>query len=126
MNPNVRTALGAAAATGIATPVRRGRRPGIRRRMRAQESIAAKARIGAGSIEYWKWKDQKLDDDDQKRSRNEGIATMRSGETRGSRMNAMNEPAQTRAFSAGVTSSFRLSNGCRTTNDSAESGPLPS
>jgi len=36
---------------------------------------AANARIGAGTIEYWKWKDQKFGDDDQNRSRNDGSAT---------------------------------------------------
>ena len=78
-------------------------------------SIAANARIGAGTIEYWKWKDQKFGDDDQNRSRNDGSATSSTGEASGSSAKAANEPIHTRVLVAGVNSTLRLSIGCRTT-----------
>src|ERR1051326_882560 len=76
-------AAAAKVASGSSSVVARVRRPRSTRRSRTHVSIAAKARIGAGTIEYWKWKDQKFGDDDQNRSRNVGSATSSTGEASG-------------------------------------------
>src|ERR1700716_4236407 len=122
MAPKVSTTLVASAATGRAMSVKDAKRPFSHRRSRTHVSIAANVRIGAGSMEYWKWKDQKFGDDDQNRSRNEGSATRAIGESRVSSRNARADPAHTRAFAWGVKSSFRLSTGCVTTCTAALSG----
>src|SRR5579859_300952 len=123
---NVSSALVANAAMGRAVVLRRATRAPSRSLSRAHVSMAAKVRMGAGSIEYWKWNDQKLGDADQNRSRKVGRATSRSGEASGSSANAAKEPTQTLTFSAGVNSSCRLASGWRTMNETALSGPLPS
>src|SRR5206468_6689244 len=109
-----------------ATRVAVAQRPRRNRATRTQVSIAANARIGAGTIEYWKWNDQKFGDEDQNRSRNDGSATSSTGETSGSRAKAANEPIHTRVFVAGVNSSLRLSIGCWMTCVAALRGPVPS
>ena len=81
--------------------------------------------MGAGSIEYWKWNDQKLGEDDQKRSRNEGSATSTSGEARGRRANARNDPAHTRTLAGALNRSLTTSTGCCTTYAAALAGPAP-
>src|SRR5207244_7162201 len=124
--PKLRIPLVASAAAGRKMVVTETKRPRLHPLRRAAPSIAAKARIGAGSIEYWKWNDHRLLDDDQNRSRKLGIAISRSGESSGSRSQFASVPSPTRSFCTGVASSSRLLIGCSSRYRTALEGPLPS
>src|ERR1700719_425296 len=111
MKTKVNKTLVATAAIGRFSVPSAASRPPNARLIRAHVSIAAKVRMGAGSMEYWKWKAQKFGDEDQKRSRNDGSATTTRGEKRGSVTNAANAPSHTRVLAAGLKSSSRLAIG---------------
>src|ERR1700693_2091239 len=104
MKTKVNNTLVATAAMGRFSVPSAASRPPNARLIRAQVSIAAKVRMGAGSIEYWKWKAQKFGDEDQKRSRHDGSANTDRGEKSESITNAPNDPSHTRVLAAGLNS----------------------